>query len=147
MAIDSVTIVKIMNIIAAIEKFKKPYLINAIPGCNKLVIIRLWPIVLIKSVTPKIFWIRVLKMTESKIVTKNDASEVNLYKYIFFMNELNENIKQLNIINPKEERTINRIILSNGLLQNNWYLNKSILGDVLYPYFIKQYSNIIVCNK
>lgn len=58
-------------------------------------------------------------MTESKIVTKNDASEVNLYKYIFFMNELNENIKQLNIINPKEERTINRIILSNGLLQNN----------------------------
>ena len=37
MAIDSVTIVKIMNIIAAIEKFKKPYLINAIPGCNKLV--------------------------------------------------------------------------------------------------------------
>ena len=58
-------------------------------------------------------------MTESKIVTNNDASEVNLYKYIFFMNELNENIKQLNIINPKEERTINRIILSNGLLQNN----------------------------
>ena len=58
-------------------------------------------------------------MTESKIVTKNDASEVNLYKYIFFMNELNENIKQLNIINPKEERTINKIILSNGLLQNN----------------------------
>lgn len=43
-------------------------------------------------------------MTESKIVTKNDASEVNLYKYIFFMNELNENIKQLNIINPNEER-------------------------------------------
>lgn len=58
-------------------------------------------------------------MTESKIVTKNNASEVNLYKYIFFMNELNENIKQLNIINPKEERTINKIILSNGLLQNN----------------------------
>lgn len=58
-------------------------------------------------------------MTESKIVTKNDASEVNLYKYIFFMNELNENIKQLNIINPKEERIINRIILSNGLPQNN----------------------------
>lgn len=58
-------------------------------------------------------------MTESKIVTKNDANEVNLYKYIFFMNELNENIKQLNIINPKEERTINKIILSNGLLQNN----------------------------
>lgn len=58
-------------------------------------------------------------MTESKIVTKNDASEVNLYKYIFFMNELNENIKQLNIINPNEERIINRIILSNGLLQNN----------------------------
>lgn len=86
-------------------------------------------------------------MTESKIVTKNDASEVNLYKYIFFMNELNENIKQLNIINPNEERIINRITLSNGLLQNNWYLNKSILGDVLYPYFIKQYSNIIVCNK
>lgn len=41
-------------------------------------------------------------MTESKIVTKNDASEVNLYKYIFFINELNENIKQLNIINPNE---------------------------------------------
>lgn len=58
-------------------------------------------------------------MTESKIVTKNDASEVNLYKYIFFMNELNENIKQLNIINPNEERIINRIILSNGLSQNN----------------------------
>lgn len=58
-------------------------------------------------------------MTESKIVTKNDASEVNLYKYIFFMNELNENIKQLNIINPNEERIINRIILSNGLPQNN----------------------------
>ena len=58
-------------------------------------------------------------MTESKIVTKNDASEVNLYKYIFFMNELNENIKQLNIINPNEERKINRIILSNGLPQNN----------------------------
>ena len=37
-------------------------------------------------------------MTESKIVTKNDASEVNLYKYIFFMNELNENIKQLNTL-------------------------------------------------
>ena len=58
-------------------------------------------------------------MTESKIVTKNDASEVNLYKYIFFMNELNENIKQLNIINPNEERIINRIRLSNGLPQNN----------------------------
>ena len=58
-------------------------------------------------------------MTESKIVTKNDASEVNLYKYIFFMNKLNENIKQLNIINPNEERIINRIILSNGLPQNN----------------------------
>ena len=58
-------------------------------------------------------------MTESKIVTKNDASEVNLYKYIFFMNELNENIKQLNIINTNEERIINRIILSNGLPQNN----------------------------
>ena len=58
-------------------------------------------------------------MTESKIETKNDASEVNLYKYIFFMNELNENIKQLNIINPNEERIINRIILSNGLPQNN----------------------------
>lgn len=58
-------------------------------------------------------------MTESKIVTKNDASEVNLYKYIFFINELNENIKQLNIINPNEERIINRIILSNGLPQNN----------------------------
>ena len=58
-------------------------------------------------------------MTESKIVTKNDASEVNLYKYIFFMNELNENIKQLNIINPNEERIINRIILRNGLPQNN----------------------------
>lgn len=64
------------------------------------------------------------------------------------MNELNENIKQLNIINPNEERIINRIILSNGLPQNNWYLNKSMSGDVLYPYFIKQYSNIIVCcNK
>lgn len=60
-----------------------------------------------------------LKITESKIVTKNDASEVNLYKYIFFINELNENIKQLNIINPNEERIINRIILSNGLPQNN----------------------------
>lgn len=58
-------------------------------------------------------------MTESKIVTKNDANEINLYKYIFFMNELSENIKQLNIINPNEERTINRIILSNGLPQNN----------------------------
>lgn len=58
-------------------------------------------------------------MTESKIVTKNDANEVNLYKYIFFMNELNENIKLLNIINPNEERIINRIILSNGLPQYN----------------------------
>ena len=64
-------------------------------------------------------------MTESKIVTKNDASEVNLYKYIFFMNELNENIKQLNIINPNEERIINRIILSNGLPRYNSKRNRT----------------------
>ena len=89
---------------------------NAIPGCIKLVTIKLCPIVLINSVDPNIFWITVLNRIENRSEIKKNASEVNLNKYMFFINEPIENIKQLRIISPREERIINIIRLTRGLL-------------------------------